>query len=757
MSMDELDRPATSTGTEILQEYWRVVVRRKWVIFGAVVLSVAAAATFAHLSPKVYRSETLIFVENQKIPENYVRGLVAEGSLEQRIFAIKKQITTRALISEVVKESNLYPEVVAERGREAVIGMVARAVKVELVSDLPPGVPRNSVDAFTISFSHGNPETAMQVTTSLTYKFIEQTVKAREDIAQGTTEFLNREVLTAQTELEKKEDQISRFKAAHLSELPQQMEANMRALDRLQSDLNTVNEVTQRNRDRLALLEKAIQEYEQFGSTNMSLAGVVKPDVLFERYEELRKRLAALSAQFTESYPDTVMTKEELRQVESELVERYGPDAIRPSEKRLDPYLQELKKQQSEVKSELTLLGQRLRLLQSEKGAYEKRIERAPAVEQELLILERDYGNMKNSYRSLLDKWIDARVSENLEKRQQGGQYRIIETANFPREPESPNRVRIMVFGLLFGCALGAAIAAIQEQSNVQFRRPEDVEQLLGPQLLAVIPDFSFPRAAGMPWQRFLPYSQQKKSVAGHDSRQDTRWRLLAKSNSLVSMEPELIVKWQPASMGAEQYRVAATRLALMKPDDGCTIIGVTSAVKGEGKTTTVVNLGYTIARDLGKRTLLMDCDFKCPMLHRYGPMVQEYGLGDCLMSDVAVDACMTGLAEVPCWIMPVGNTAVPSNHILKTERLAAVLHQLRAQFDYILMNMPPILPLADMNVLSPHADALLLVVRADSTPQEFVRRAVTTLGTRAPIHVILNAAGTLPHYMHDYGYAYRA
>jgi capsular exopolysaccharide synthesis family protein len=204
--------------------------------------------------------------------------------------------------------------------------------------------------------------------------------------------------------------------------------------------------------------------------------------------------------------------------------------------------------------------------------------------------------------------------------------------------------------------------------------------------------------------------------------------------------------------MVAEQFRVAATRLDWVGAKERSTIVAVTSAIKGEGKTTTVVNLGYTLARDLGKRTVLIDCDFKCPALNRYAETPPERGLADCLRGDIPLDECLSGFGEVPCWIIPVGNCENQSNELLKAERLASIFAQLRTQFEYILINAPPILPLADMNVLAGHADLLLLIVRAASTPQHFVKRALDTLGADLPIHVILNAVGgqTLPYYMYS-------
>lgn len=746
----------------MLHEYWYMALRRKWTIIGAIALSLAAAALVCMLSTKSYRSETLILAEDQKIPGNYVQGIF-EGHFEQRFIVIQKQIMSRTLLLEVVKDLNLYPEAMAKYGPDAAIGKLRSGLRVEMVTKVPgASFVRTGIEAFTVSFSDEDPGTAMNVTSAIASKFLVVNAAGREEMAKSTTEFLDYEVVILKNELERKEDEISRFKSKYMGELPQQIEVNLRALDRLQSELNTVNESMQRLSDRLALVQKGIHEYQRFGSTNSSLVvGTAGPDPLFRQLRELREKLAKLKAEFWDGYPDVVLTKGGIRQIEEELVELYGPDSIKPGEYP-DPYLQDLRKQQSELESELNLLKRRQRKLQDDKKAHERRVENAPSVEQELLILLRDYDNMKNNHRSLLDKRLNAMVAHNLEKRQKGGQFRIIDPASFPRVPERPNQPRIMVFGLLFGCAFGVGMAVMQEQFNPRFRRPEDIERALGPQLLAMIPDFTV-AYAHLNRLRLLHRSHPVSAVNDPDGAgtvERISWkRLLPYGRGGQPFERDVVVKSLPGSIVAEQYRVAATRLAFLGPKRRSTIIVVTSAVKGEGKTTTVVNLGYTLARDLGKRTVLVDCDFKCPALNRYADTDPELGLADCLMANIPLDECLSGFGEVPCWIMPVGNCEMHSNELLKTERLANFFVQLREQFDYILINAPPILPLADMNVLAQYADLLLLVVRAGSTPQQFVKRAVATLRPDPPFHVILNAVGTqsLPYYMSDYGYASHA
>lgn len=760
MKLIEGEQEVNQSAMATLVQYVEMARRQKWVILASVVIFLLAGWVYSQIAPKLYRSEALILAEDPKVSENYVQG-VAEGKIEQRIFLIKREIGNREFLGEVVKEFQLYPEEVARKGVELGASILAESIMVEMVGMEPREhfVGRSGLDAFTVSFLHPDPEIAMRVTNRIASRFVEENMKAREETAQGTSEFLDTEVVRAQQELEKKEDEISRFKSGHMGHLPQQMEANLRALDRLPNDLNSVTENMQRLSDRLATVEKAIREYQRFGRTNPGLStGSVQPDPLFRRLAELREKLVKLRSEFWDEYPEVQLTKEELRHVEKQLIETYGPDIFKPGESPPDPYLQDLTKQQSELKSELVLLRQRQQILLTERTEFQKRIEKSPEVEQELLILERDYDNMKNNYRSLLEKRLNARVAENLEKRKKGGQFRILDPASFPRAPVTPNQPRIMILALILGCVFGVGGAAIREQLNPQFQRPEELELLLGPQLLAAIPDFTL-EFNRMSWRRFLPGKRLLTGAVDLDEegRQDLMVdrRLFAQSNDSPLLSNGFVAKWLPNSSVAEQYRVAATRLSLIRTKGQSTVVAVTSAVKGEGKTTTVINLGYTMARDLGKRTLLLDCDFKFPMLHRYAETIPKVGLADCLMGDVPLDDCLFEFPDAPCWIMPVGSSIVSSNELLRTERLGGILAQLRERFEYIVINTPPIFPLAAMNVLARHADLLLLVVRADSTPKPVVQRALGFLQAIAPAHVILNAvkSQSLPSYMGNYEY----
>ena len=754
--------PGSQSGTAMLHDYAGIVWRSKWLILGCVTLSTILAWGYCAITPNYYRSETLIVAEDQKLLENVVHE-AGEGNFEKRLFIIQRRIMSQDFLGDIAREFNPYPKELEEGGETFAALALTGAVKVEKIKTDPAGnafTGDREIEAFTVSFLHQDPKTAMKVTARIAEKFIEENIKEREYDAEFTLKFVDDELRRIKLELEKKEEQISTFKKLHIGELPQNTEASLRSLDRLEGEINTVSESIQRHSDRLAMVERAMQEYRLYGRQNHAfITAPIEPDPLFARLKELRERQIKLKAEFRDEYPEVILTKEELRHVEEQLVELYGPDALKPDNKKpLDPYLQDLVKQESEEKSELSLSKQRLQILYASRKGIDKHVERSHEVEQDLLVLERDYGSMKANYATLLDKRLHARVTENMEKRQKNGRFRILESASFPRAPSIPNRPKVLVLGFLFGCFLSVGLSVMRERISPQFRVPEDVELLMGPRLLVAIPDFSFLWGLIKGERHFPNPYQQRRPLGGTEGSQlevTEAKRPQGHPQNGSRYERRFVAKLFPHSMAAEQYRVAAARLQLLNTNARSKVVAVTSAIKGEGKTTTVINLGYTLARDFGKRVLLLDCDFVFPELQYFSETPAKYGLVDCFRDNIPVEEAMTSFTDIPCWIMPAGEFGHDySSELLKTGPFERVLSQLHDKFDYILINAPPILPVATMNVLERHTDLLLLVVRANLTSQLIVKQALGSLRASNPIHVILNCVPmhSLPyHHMGEY------
>ncbi len=760
----------------LIQEYWGNIVRRKWVVLGSIVAGVAIAAILCVVLPRSYRSSTLILIENQKIPEDYVKG-IGGASIEQRLTTIQQQVMSRTFLSKVLDEYKLYEGQVRREGLESAIETLRKMIKVETVGT--PSSWGKSVEALSISFAHEDPMTAMKVTEKLSELFVEENFRAREQLVTGVSDFLEQELHDAKKMLEEKERAISEYKTRYVTELPEQKEATLRTLDRLQTELNTTVEAIHSLTARRSLFEKAVAQYEQYemrdstaGRPMSRMRDQSVQDPLAVRLSELQKQLATLMATYKNTYPDVIFLKDEIKELQAQMAERAQtaekklsqteephPDSSENPGRVSDPQLQKLLGQMDESRLDITNLKAKEARIIREMRELEGRVERTPTREQQLMILVRDYDNMQKNYQALLDKRLNARVAENLEKRQQGEQIRVLDPANLPQKPEKPNRLVVMILGLLGSAGLGVGLAIGLDQVNPTFKRREEVEKLWGIRLLGIIPNFFTMHP------RLQAQEPANRSNANGLSRSPTERRSWAypswftSANREVSFTPNLnlVTKWQPGSIAVEPYRMIATKVVLSTSEGGSTIITVSSALKGEGKTTTVVNLGYTLARDLGKRTLLIDCDFRCPALHHYVTVPARAGLIQLLDGQAGLEDCLSAIDEAPCSIISVGGWSDDHKELTRIQQLSALLPKLRTQFDFVILNCAPILPSATMGILASLADVLILVIRSGTTPKRAVQQALAMLGQASEVCVVLNGVEhqTMPYYMSEYAGSY--
>jgi len=729
----------TEPTSVIVQDYWTLIVRRKWLVIGSILAGVTIAAVLCVVLPKSYRSSTSILIEDQKIPDDYVKG-IGGASIQERLTMIQQQVMSRTLLSQIIDEFKLYESQVRRTGIESAIEGMRKEIKVETVGTT--GTRGKSVEAVTISFAHESPMTAMQVTGKLASMFIEENLKVREQLVTGVSVFLEQELHDAKTALEAQERAISSYKTRYMGLLPEQLEANLRGLDRLQTNLHATDEQWHNQTEKLSMLEKSIKEYQAGGPTEAP-PGIPAPtysgrDPQVERLREVERQLTTLIAtDYKSTYPDIVEAKQEIESLKMQLAEKYGDTSGENDQaKTYDVYLQELIKQKIALRTEVASLQERSRRLTAQIREFEHRVEQTPAREQEVMILMRDYENMQKNYQALLDKRLNAHVAENLEKRQKGEQFRILDPANLPQKLDSPNRLLIMIFGVLGGCGFGVTLAVGRDRLFPTFKRRQEVESLQGIRVLATIPDFL----------TMYDHTYGKVPVESARARKTSANRaeaLLAYRN--------LVAKWKPFSMAAEQYRMAATSLVLSTERSSSTVVEISSALKGEGKTTTVVNLGYTLAKNLGKRTLLIDCDFRCPALHHYASVPARGGLIDLLDDQALFEDCISVIDEVPCSILSVGGASGEEhNELTRIQQLREILPKLRKHYEYIIINTPPVLQSATMNILASLADVLILVIRAGATPKHIVQQAFKMLSLKTEALVILNAVETqsLPSYI---------
>jgi tyrosine-protein kinase Etk/Wzc len=356
-------------------------------------------------------------------------------------------------------------------------------------------------------------------------------------------------------------------------------------------------------------------------------------------------------------------------------------------------------------------------------AAYRLRIESAPVRESELAEMVRDYTATRVRYQEMLDKQHNARLTERFEKLSSEIILRVIDPARLPAQPVGPQRQRIILLGILGGLGLGIVLAFFKEQMDSSFGSVDDYQRACGIPLLATIPSIG----------RGLSARRHSDGVAA---------------------DPRIVTLSDPQSIPAEQYRILAMKLYARNGGPSHTV-AVTSSTGGEGKTLTAINLAVALSGTTDRNVLLIDADLRRPrVLEFLDPRSQpERGFADLLSdpSDVEPDRYIRKIGDLH--IIPgVVRRTNPIN-LLASQRAREVLRNLRPKFQFIILDTPPIVPIADSIILSNLADEVFLVLRAGKTPRELFQRAVESLDTANIRGVVLNDVD----FQHSrYAHAYR-
>jgi polysaccharide biosynthesis transport protein len=737
------------------EDYLRVIKNHPWMICVPIVVSVALAGLLYQWLPKSYRASTLINFEAQKVM--HIQGVGVSGTeqgsdrpdpMASHITAMREVLYKRKLLTQVAEEFHLYGYT-----KESATAQVDDYVTAKMRAMVQ--LDSKEVPFLRVSFADPQPAMARDVTMRLAELFIEENMKSREVIAESSTEFLQHELDIMKAQLEVKERALMQFKQAHLGQLPEQMTANLHALDRLETESTAQQELEKALNLRIQSIDRAIREYEDPTSEASPIRAVRDPRLT--KIKELERTLAGLRSMYKESYPDVARVRNEMMQLQAMTTEDYvalyveqetvgiSNGAGTAKRKAVDPYKAELMKQREEALNQLQLVQLRQARIAADMKKFEGRIDGTAIHQQELMGIQRDYENLQKNYHALLEKKLNVGIAGDLEKKRQGVQMRIIDPARLPGMPEKPNLIFIMLGGLGVGCALGFGSAFGVELMRRGFVSAEEVEVTLGLPVLATISQFehAMPGAAKTsPWK------------ACDVDRPFLRLPMPDRADIVVA--PEVVAMWYPRSVVAEQYRVAATRLGLMVARQKSLAVVIISAVMGEGKTSTSMNMAHVISRDLNRKTVLVDCDLKRPMVQAYAGIESGPGLVEVLLGRRTVEECLQYHEQLGIWILPAGIEQSGTAALKYSDRLSELIDSLRARFDYIVIDAPPLLPVAESLLIVRLADIIAYVVRARSTGRDLVDRALKMIGEEKPIGVVLNGVDIKDQPYSYYSYANR-
>jgi polysaccharide chain length determinant protein (PEP-CTERM system associated) len=469
-----------------------IALKYRWILIIPFCLAMILGMYFAVILPKIYQSSTLILVQPQRVPENYVQSLV-ETDIGDRIEGLSNQILSRTNLERIINEFKLFegPED-KKNNMEYKVNNLRERIDVEVMTD-----SNRHSDAFTISFKGKNPETVMNVVNSLASNFINENLKMRESAVIGTSVFLEDELTAMRIRLEKVEESLKEYRKTYMGELPEQLESNLRILDRLQDQLAAQQQELSQAKIQLAALQNRSQNRAptDSGSDNSNYNRqhyTGQPTTLGDLYSQLSE----MRTRYTERHPDIIRLKEQIAEIESER----EADDTEQQDRLMDRLSPAQRTEIFEINGEVASLGADIRETKKQIQTYRKRVENTPKREQELLSLRRDYQNIQTNYDSLLQRKLESEIAVNMERKQKGEQFKIIDPARLSTTPIEPDMRRLFLTFIALGLGIGGGIIFLIEFLNASFKSPDEVEKELNLPVLGTIPQIIQPSAQR--WRR---------------------------------------------------------------------------------------------------------------------------------------------------------------------------------------------------------------------------------------------------------------
>jgi succinoglycan biosynthesis transport protein ExoP len=510
-----------------LEHYARLIFYRKWLVLSVFVLVAGATAFYTQTLPNIYMSDTVIMVDPQKVPESYVKSTVS-GDIRNRLGTLSQQILSATRLQKIIDTLNLYPEEKKKLAREDLITKMRSDIATSIVSDFGGS---QDLQAFKITYRGRDPRLVAQVTNELASLFIDENWKAREQQATGTTEFLENQLQDSKKSLEDQEKKLSDFRLKHVGEMPEQETADLQILGQLQAQLQLEGEALSRVENQKSMYESMMSQSAPVVDLDSSdpRPAPVKPtgaaqQIAGDHSQPVtplsadKAKLAELLKRYSPAYPDVLRLKKKIEDEEAKMASTdtsvstppvpvpapppppepatdASADSVQPSRtaaarpaaapQHFNPILQS---QIKAAEAEIAKHKEERERLTKAVASYMGKVNAIPVREQEIASLTRDYEMNKTHYSQLLDRELSAQTATQLEIRQKGEKFEVLDPAQPAERPSSPNRLLYNGGGAIGGLVLGLLMALATEVLGMAITGPQDIADASSLKVLGVIP-----------------------------------------------------------------------------------------------------------------------------------------------------------------------------------------------------------------------------------------------------------------------------
>ncbi len=497
-----------------VDDYLDILRRRYWILLITVIIGAAGLYLLSRILPNQYESRTIVLVQQPKVGKQFVAPVVNE-QINQRLESMREQVLSTGQLVPIVEENHLFSK---EMPAATVAARALRLRKAITVTPVQPMVdsPWAGIPGFMIAVTLNNPAVAQQVCAEIASQFIGENARWRSQVAQDTTEFLSKQIDEAKSALDEQDAKLTAFKMRYLGRLPDEVETNMHLLASYNSQLAAATDSLNRIQQDKVYLESQLNQQLAAWKATRSGSNLL---ILEQQLADLRNKLVLMRAQYTDDYPDVIKLKQNIAHLERKVSEAKaetswstaagkaeGPAYAEP------PQIQQLRGQLRQYNETIREKTKEQATLQREIQDYQSRVQLSPLIEEQFTELTRNYQTALEFYRNLLTKKAQADMGADLERRQQGEDFRVIDPATFPAAPSFPNPLLFAGGGAFGGLCLGIAIALWLELRDKLIRTERDVEFYLDVPTLALVPMLGKTRH-GEGWRR-IPRLPSRETAA---------------------------------------------------------------------------------------------------------------------------------------------------------------------------------------------------------------------------------------------------
>lgn len=525
------------TTTAKLGEHLRALRRRSKALIVTAAAGIIVTALLAFLWPPTFRSSAVILIEQQEVPQDLVRSTITSYA-DQRVQMISQRVMTTSNLLNVIHKYGLYPEEQKTEPREVLVSRMRSDIRMNMISadviDPRSGRPTQATIAFSVAYDSRSPDLALKVANELTTLYLNENLSSRTQLTRDTASFLAAQSHKLEEEITGLEQKLAEFKKGNVDNLPELAQLNFQMMDRTEQELREIDARTVSLKEQETYLEAQLAQINPSSQLMASTGERILTSS--DRLKTLRTQLASLTAVYAADHPDVLRVKREMQGLEKEAGsaadandigrrldqargelaaarDKYSAD--HPDVKRLErtvsgleeslaaaqkmpaqsepvdadnPAYIQIRAQLEGVRNERQSLTGRSAVLRTKLAAFENKLARSPEIEREYRGLSRDYENAQRKYQEVRAKQMEAELAQNLETDRKGERFTLIEPPLPPEKPVSPNRLSVLLLGILLSLAAGIGSVAVREMLDSTIRSRKDLIGLLTVPPLAVIP-----------------------------------------------------------------------------------------------------------------------------------------------------------------------------------------------------------------------------------------------------------------------------